>query len=162
LATPSKAKPKAAPTGVVSLERLGVTRLSFLETGAPLPVDQRQRPDEITFAAGAGFRLGSDRAEVKVEFKITPNQDVTPYAIEIEMIGEFTIKDGSKDLLDAFARNNAPAIMMPYVRQVVHSITAAARYGAVTLPLLNTQALFRDENWSVAEAPSSGTKTDSP
>jgi preprotein translocase subunit SecB len=50
----------------------------------------------------------------------------------------FSLFDGDdQSKLNAFARGQAPVLLLPYLRAVISSITAQSRMGAIVLPPIN-------------------------
>lgn len=59
--------------------------------------------------------------------------------IAITMVGNFTFDCKDKKTLISFAGYNAPAIMFPYVRAFVSSITAMSGSAPIILPTINME-----------------------
>ena len=72
---------------------------------------------------------------------MTPDPKWHPYRIEVIVSGVFGSKDASPELFDQFCRSAAPSILFPYIRQIVHSVTADAIEGQLRLDPVNVQAL---------------------
>lgn len=69
-------------------------------------------------------------------FKAIQNEKVV-YQIETEMIGVFEKKADSPLPIETFKEVNAPAIIYPFIREHVASITLKAGIGNVLLPSVN-------------------------
>jgi preprotein translocase subunit SecB len=61
------------------------------------------------------------------------------YNIDCKCFGFFTfnVKEGEDLVVDDFFYLNAPAIMFPYIRAYISSVTALSGLATVNLPLLN-------------------------
>lgn len=98
---------------------------------------------EISF--GTDFRLGEDgRFDVRLLIKIEPSVE-REELVEVALIGRFRQDSATPSVArDDFIGLQAPAILLPYVRQVIASLTANGFYGAYHLPPLNVVTLMRD------------------
>jgi preprotein translocase subunit SecB len=156
---PADAPPddKPAPVSGFSFDKLWIARFLFQE----VPVPENESPDEeVKLRVGGGIGLFDHSAEVKLEFWITPNLRKKPYLIELAIVGRFSGKDVTKEQLVRFCQSNAPAIMFPYVRQSIQSITANGRAGAFHLPLMNMLGVFAPDEWAhVSEGEPTATPT---
>ena len=64
-------------------------------------------------------------------------EGITEFSVKIKMIGVFE-KHGETDLsIDDFARINAPAIIYPYIREHLSSLTTKAAVGTILLAPYN-------------------------
>lgn len=63
------------------------------------------------------------------------------------MIGLFSIIEGSENMdLNAFSKNNAPALMLPYIRELVTTTTIRAGLTPVIFPPINIVSLLENNN----------------
>ena len=70
-------------------------------------------------------KLSSDRKKMDVllGIKITTDQNYNSFMILVEMIGRFFCDDSeSEKILEDFAKINAIAIMIPYIREIITNI----------------------------------------
>jgi preprotein translocase subunit SecB len=141
---------EAVPPGVFSFLTMAVTRVSFLE----LPLIPKELTDvesdavhtntEILLHTGLTEDNKQGRAALTV--KVTPDPKKRPYAIEIDIEGVFEMKSGTSDQFTAFLTAGAPAILFPYVRELVHRVTSDGKYGLVRLNPMNLSKLGSKEN----------------
>lgn len=67
------------------------------------------------------------------------------FNLECSMIGLFSYLTDKKNLdLEIFSQNNAPAIIMPYLREVVTATSTRAGLSPIILPPINIIALFKN------------------
>ncbi len=73
--------------------------------------------------------------------------------IEISAEGSFVYNDLSDDKLNNFLYLNAPAILFPYIRAYISSLTALSGISPVVLPTLNLSSLKEGlkENIKISE-----------
>jgi preprotein translocase subunit SecB len=146
----SRSQPPAAPADPrFGLLKLVVSKASMRETQVIVPAEPAPKSFEMNVALGVRIAMAPElkQAEVTLMVKVTPDQAVRPYEIEVHVLGHFGVKDGSLEQLDQFAKNQAPVILFPYVRQVVHSLTLDGRYGAIRLDPINIRATLGADDW---------------
>jgi preprotein translocase subunit SecB len=86
--------------------------------------------------------IDQSRAIVAIEYDAFTGQPLeqVPFHLRLRAIGSFRIEteeDISPELRCALLNQNAPAILFPFVRASIASITAAANYPPVIVPVLN-------------------------
>ncbi len=66
--------------------------------------------------------------------------------IKVEYVGNFKkVGESSEEELDRFLNINAPAIIFPFVREVISSLSAKAMLGAILLQPVNFIKLYSDK-----------------
>jgi preprotein translocase subunit SecB len=99
-----------------------------------------------------------DHFEVGLLFAAPP-QDARPEQVQVSVNAVFrVVGDDQAVPVAQFAHRHAPALIFPYIRQVVDELTSRSPYGRVLLPPTNIVALMA--NFDVAEA--SGNKRQRP
>ena len=123
------------------LERVYVSRQMFVGYA-----DRSQFPDgelgELTF--GWDWSFASEEAfDVALSMKLDPTK-ARPESIEVALTGRF-IRHG-KPLLPVgrFASLHAPAILMPYLREVMSALSGRGLSGALYLPPINVEHLMQN------------------
>jgi len=79
--------------------------------------------------------------ELKLDVNIKDKSDV--YQVFVSMVGIFEFKEEIENISDYF-KINAPAILFPYLRAYVSSLTSISGIDTVILPTINTTPL-KDE-----------------
>jgi preprotein translocase subunit SecB len=106
------------------------------------------KPDNLVFSIRIDRRrLSPQRADVAVQLALRPREaSSSAFLVDVTVVGQFETDptDGNMTL-DDFVRVNGPAIVMPYVREVVSSVTGRSRHGHVPLPPINVAALVAPE-----------------
>ncbi len=86
--------------------------------------------------------ITSDRFEVGLLFG-APSLDVRPERLEVAVTATIRIVGESQTVpVNMFAHAHAPALMFPYLRQVVDELTSRSPHGRVLLPPTNIVALM--------------------
>ncbi len=68
---------------------------------------------------------------------------VAVYESEITYIGVFSCLEGSENMsLEDFLANNAPALLMPYIRESLSGLSVKAGLPPVNLPPINIVAML--------------------
>jgi len=73
------------------------------------------------------------------------------FKVEIESVGFFKFENIEKDNLSSFLYHNAPAILFPYIRAYISSLTTLSGIKPVVLPTLNLSNLKDDLEQSIVE-----------
>jgi preprotein translocase subunit SecB len=96
--------------------------------------------------------LQDGQFEVTVQFGLDPSA-ARPEEIRVTMNGRFApVGDRQEVSLESFAQFHAPAILMPFVREVVSGLTARGFFGALVLPPINVQSLMERQIAQAATA----------
>ncbi len=82
-----------------------------------------------------------NRFQLSLEFNLKDNSEQT--IINIEIIGFFSFS-GDIASVESFLYLNAPAILFPYIRAYITSITALSGLDTITIPTMNLSNL-KDE-----------------
>lgn len=66
-----------------------------------------------------------------------------PENVEASMVGAFRLPSETPEVsLEAFAKVNGPTMLMPYLRQVISSLTSHGYFGAYLMPPINIHRLI--------------------
>lgn len=82
--------------------------------------------------------------EVRLSATVEPSEDRDDF-ITASVVGRFrqTAEEPTVHVID-FARLHGPAILLPYLRQALSSLTSLSFYGSYYLPPINVQSLMAD------------------
>lgn len=137
-----------APSGLaeapINFDGIGIVRLTFTE----VPVTEAPEPGgQVSLAAGGSLRyVENGKAEVQLDFRVGPHPK-RPYLIEVSVVARFR-SELPEEEFHQFCGSQAPAIMFPYVRQYINTISSMGRSGGIVLPLMNTQMIFPPNSWN--------------
>lgn len=132
--------------------QFGVVRALFQELPKVPLREGEQATQGLRTNLGAKVMVGGGRAEVRLSVTLLPDPHAKPYEIQVEVVGNFSIENGTDEQLGAFCRINAPTILFPYVRELVSRISADGRYGPIRLNPTNVAAILKEDNWSSESA----------
>lgn len=109
-------------------------------------LDSEEDDYEIDFSVNPNFiTMGTDHLIVELEVRIFDKPDKAyPFKLDLELVGFFECKNCSENDIEEF-KPNAVAILYPYVRSLVTSITANANTNPLILPTINTNKLLDKE-----------------
>lgn len=81
------------------------------------------------------------------------NQNKNFVTFIIGIAGLFSVEEGrfEKNIEENLVKNQIPAILFPYLRSAITSISAHAGIGTILLPLLNIQELAKNANLNITE-----------
>jgi preprotein translocase subunit SecB len=105
---------------------------------AQVPQDLPEKP-EVEF--GWNWRILEPAVfDVAISVTIKP-WGARPDDITASVVGVFRYKSGEGSGLkfQTFVRENAPAILMPYAREIISSLTSRSYHGPFYLPPINVQ-----------------------
>lgn len=102
------------------------------------PASTRAFPDEPEFTIAWDWRtLESDAFEVALTITIPPHPKRLEYT-EVVTVGRFRVAGKAPSVaIPEFARVNASAILFPYARSVIATLTTSGVTGTLLLPALN-------------------------
>ena len=92
-------------------------------------------------------KINEDVCDVSLMFVISDSDDFpTPFTMKVTITGTFKLKDWeNKDNID-FIKTNAVAIVYPFLRSLVATITSNANIPSYILPVFNIAAYFEKED----------------
>jgi len=107
-------------------------------------------PKDHVVKLGIERRLteGAVVAEVVLHFAIRPKgEEQSAFYLEVDLAGRFEQEAATQNMaLEPFLKVNGPALLVPFLREVVANITFRSRHGVMLLPAINVAALVqRDE-----------------
>lgn len=117
-----------------SLKKIGLKAVSFSSPGSDFKPD-----DKI----GVSINRDHSEPDEQGEFEVIVSVEITPANLEDALVavtyfGIFQYSEEPKNLkFKEFATINAPAIIFPYIRQFVRSVTLEAGLNPIILPIVN-------------------------
>lgn len=103
--------------------------------------------DEREFGVAWDWTLGDgDKFSIALGVMIEPNNEA-PERVEVGVVGEFAYGNATSVTLRDFVKGNGPAILFPYIRQLVTQLTTAGPVGAFYLPPINMLALLNQYSY---------------
>ena len=72
-------------------------------------------------------------------------QEALPFYLDIQISGVFEVKNWEFEPAHTIARVNATAILFPYLRSLVTTLTANANVPPYVLPITNPDKLFKNK-----------------
>lgn len=73
-------------------------------------------------------------------------ENLSPYDIDMEIVGEFEIKDGDENEKESFMNLNAVSILFPYLRSILSSSMSSMMTPPIVLPIVDAKELFNKKN----------------
>ena len=156
---------KDAESGSIRLVGLFLIRAEYeqLLVPADTEVEEVGRGQVVVDPEGFEVQLtwrevGDHTVDVRLGLRVKPDDDPEkcPYHVVVEMWGRFDVSDMPAALTKAsFARRNAAAILMPYARETIASLTSRGSFGPIRIQPVNIVAMIDDETVAV-EGPDFG------
>ena len=78
-----------------------------------------------------------NRANVELGLDMNLNNEKTPFKLQIRVASDFKWEDLDDETVDAMLEQNAPALLLGYMRPMVANITNSSNFPAYNLPFIN-------------------------
>lgn len=113
---------------------------------------QYKHNKQITLAPGFDYKYNigknkggrSERLFALLSFNPFERSEETPFSLHISIIGLFSASKKSNMRLEYFAKEHAPAHLVPFMREIVANITSRTPYPLI-LPPVNVLALIKSK-----------------
>lgn len=93
---------------------------------------------EINFSVSINRSKDLNEAEVALKFNLGKPEVDYPFYIEAIESARFRWEEGMEEgMVEGLLNQNAPSLLLSYLRPVVTQITAASSYGAFNIPFIN-------------------------
>lgn|SRR5690554_848090 len=124
---------------------------NFIIQKSYFELNQKEDIGELSVGFNSEGKLDFDKGRFNLELGIFISDSAETLKIEIESIGYFNFKNLDRDSLPNFPYVNAPAILFPYLRAYISSLTTLSGIRPVVLPTLNLTSLREDLESNVEE-----------
>jgi preprotein translocase subunit SecB len=104
-------------------------------------------PEQTENAVGFEVKnyITPDKKKLTTEFIAVLNSEGAPVFGRFTLIGIFTVDENENMGLEEFSKSNAPAIILPYVREEIHSrLMKAGLPGMIMIPPINLVAIQKN------------------
>ena len=91
---------------------------------------------EVSFEKTVGINDGEHKMRLQMEAKISDNNKAMNIEVKAEGLFEFE-KDITVDERNVFFKTSAPAILFPYIRAYITTLSSLSGMSPVILPTLN-------------------------
>lgn len=78
-----------------------------------------------------------NRAIVELRLRTNYNQPEKPFQLGVAVASEFEWEEMSEEMLEIFLNQNAPALLLGYMRPIVANITNSSKFAVYNLPFMN-------------------------
>lgn len=95
---------------------------------------------QVQIGLGIGVNIekkGNNEATVKLSVEIGERSSKTPYFIRAVEKSDFRWRNEAENMVDILLSQNAPSLLLSYLRPIIHQITAASPYGIYDIPFIN-------------------------
>lgn len=111
------------------------------------PVLPQELDIKIDFKAKKSIDKDNQKGIIELDtfLSLQDSEKVDKVRLELKYVGIFSIIESEKNMdLEHFLEHNAPALLLPYIREQITSITAKAGILPVILPPLNILAMIKE------------------
>ena len=92
-------------------------------------------------------KIDENHCKVSLVFSVNDNADnPNPFELNVQISGIFELDNWEKDDRNVFINTNAIAILYPFVRSLVATVTANANIPSYILPVFNIAAWFEEND----------------
>jgi len=92
---------------------------------------------------------GDNKYKVQLNFSLkASDENPLPFNMEVLMTGKFTIsiESESEGLKETLLNENTVAIMFPFLRAIIASLTTTANIPSLVLPVINLVNVFKNDD----------------
>jgi preprotein translocase subunit SecB len=87
-----------------------------------------------------------NKLECELYIELFKNVENAPFKLEIALLGIFEKSEQPNMELEEFGKVNAPALMIPYLRELVDNISSRTFLPPILLPPINIAAFINEES----------------
>jgi preprotein translocase subunit SecB len=115
--------------------------------------DKFQPKDEIDYQIGIGYNsiFSDNNSLLDARLKVTIESE--PLHVNVIISGIYRASDSPNVNFETFSKIHAPAQLIPFVREVIHNITARSPLPPLMLPPLNVFAMMKAIEQGEKDAP---------
>ena len=108
--------------------------------------DLPQKP-ELSVKVSKSLSFSPEEDIMNFEMTCEIKDEDNLFGIKCTMIGIFSVITGNENMtLQEFSQKNAPALVFPYIREVIASTTTRAGIPAVIIPPINLSAIDKKQS----------------
>jgi len=128
----------------IQLEKITILEL-FIRSNQIPNEDEKPEATEINLLSGySEYDVESKRINIAIKIEIGLEKDSnSPFSMRVELVGEFCVDEEKFPIkhIEHWAKNNAPYILHPYLREQVYALTSRIGFDPLILPLVETPVL---------------------
>lgn len=124
---------------------------SFIIQKSVFELNQNLEVGELSVGFKSAGKLDFEKGKFNLELGIFISDSTEALKIEIDSVGFFNFENLDRDSLSNFLFVNAPAILFPYLRAYISSLTTLSGIRPIVLPTLNLTSLREDLESNVEE-----------
>jgi preprotein translocase subunit SecB len=125
------------------IQRIYIKDISFEAPNTPHIFQEAWKPELSLDLQTNSSSLGQDNFEVVLTVTITVKSDKkVAFLVEVKEAGIFTLKNFAEDQLKPILGSVCPAIIYPYLREVVSDIVVKGGFPQLNLAPINFDALY--------------------
>jgi preprotein translocase subunit SecB len=107
---------------------------------------------QLNLTHGVGISEDKHSLTIEITADIT-DRDSNAFSLKATIVGMFSVMVGQENMsLEDFAKVSGPALVLPYVREIVANTTLRGGIRPVMIPPFNLQAIVEPQNLT-AKAP---------
>ncbi len=124
---------------------------NFLIKKSLFELGENSKVSDLSIGFRPSGKLDLENQLFHLELAVFISDSSEAFKVEIESVGFFKFENIEKDNLSSFLYHNAPAILFPYIRAYISSLTTLSGIKPIVLPTLNLSNLKDDLEQSIVE-----------
>jgi len=102
-----------------------------------------EKPEiDVQFTAASATNEEKTFMNLEITTKLTDKKE--SFALDFTLVGSFSIMQNDANMpLEQFAQTNAPALMIPYIRETISNITMRSGLKPVIIPPINVASMVQ-------------------
>lgn len=101
---------------------------------------------EFEFSSNDEDEVKDYFAELVTKLTCYSEEEEKVLTIECTHVAFFSVLEGQENMkISAYIKNNAAALMFPFIREHIHSITKKAGINPIALPPINIKAMLKNQ-----------------
>ena len=90
------------------------------------------------------IKIDDNNYEYHLLFSLHDHDEVSPYDIDLDIVGLFKVEDYKEKELNEFLKSNAANILLPYLRGILSSTMSSMMLTPIILPIIDVKEILND------------------
>lgn len=124
---------------------------NFLITKSLFELGNNSEVSDLSIGFRPSGKLDMENQMFHLELGVFISDSSEAFKVEVEALGFFKFENIEKEDLSSFLYHNAPALLFPYIRAYISSLTTLSGIKPIVLPTLNLSNLKDDLEQNILE-----------
>ena len=124
---------------------------TFIINKSLFQLKENSQVSDLSIGFNPSGKLDLENQLFNLELAVFISDSSEAFKVEIESVGFFKFENIEKDNLSSFLYHNAPALLFPYLRAYISTLTTLSGIKPVVLPTLNLSNLKDELEQNIVE-----------